>query len=320
LTFRLLVGLTLGWAAGCGSKTNAASLDVTMDATASDVLVGDKMPQAEVQDAGSEGGAELEAATAEPQDVDNVEATADGGGGWHLTWSDEFDGPAGTQPNKWNWVVGPSQINHELEYYSDRPENLRLDGNGNLLMVARSETYMGRDYTSARIDTQSGMFDQTYGRFEARIKLPTGKGVWPAFFMFGTNINDVGWPDCGEIDIMENRGSEPSINHGSLHGPGYSGSAALTAQYVLPGAARFADDFHIFAVEWEVGVVRFYVDDKLYQTRNMSDFRTPMLWAFDNPMYLILDVAVGGSFSGNPDGTTVFPQTMTVDYVRAYAR
>jgi beta-glucanase (GH16 family) len=318
----LLVNLALGWATGCGSKANVESANEANDATAIVIAV-DATPETKVEDVGSEGSAQLEADTSEPDGADGADArasSADAGGDWRLTWSDEFDGPAGTQPEKWNWQVGPSQINHELEYYSDRPDNLRLDGNGNLLIIAQSEAYMGRDYTSARIDTQAGLFDQTYGRFEARIKLPTGMGVWPAFFMFGTNIDTVGWPACGEIDIMENRGSEPSINHGSLHGPGYSGSAALTAQYVLPGAAKFADDFHLFAAEWEVGVVRFYVDDKLYQTRNMSDFRAPMRWAFDHPMYVILDVAVGGSFPGNPDSTTVFPQTMTVDYVRVYAR
>jgi beta-glucanase (GH16 family) len=322
-TFGLvLVGTVPGLVAGCGSKTNALPQSEATDATV-DAFVGDASAETEAQDGESDDSASLDAAVLDSDAADGAAADAlptDAGGGWHLTWSDEFDGPAGSQPEKWNWLDSPSNINHELEYYTARPDNVRLDGNGNLLIVAQSESYMGRDYTSGRIDTQGGLFDQTYGRFEARIKLPTSKGVWPAFFMFGTNIDDVGWPECGEIDIMENRGSEPTINYGSLHGPGFSGASALTAAYVLPGGAKYADDFHLFAVEWEVDVVRFYVDDKLYQTRRMSDFRAPMMWAFDHPMYIILDVAVGGSFPGNPDMTTVLPQTMTVDYVRVYAR
>jgi beta-glucanase (GH16 family) len=130
----------------------------------------------------------------------------------------------------------------------------------------------------------------------------------------------VNWPTCGEIDIMENVGREPTINHGTLHGPGYSGGAGLSAQYTLPGGAALSADFHSYAIEWEQNVVRFYVDDHLYETRTPADVPGGNRWVYDHPFFLILNVAIGGPFPGNPDGTTVLPQTMTVDYVRVYAR
>jgi beta-glucanase (GH16 family) len=130
----------------------------------------------------------------------------------------------------------------------------------------------------------------------------------------------VSWPACGEIDIMENRGREPAVNHGSLHGPGYSAGDALTGAFRLPAGATFPADFHLFAVEWEENVVRFYVDESLYQTKTPANLPAGTSWVFDHPFFLILNVAVGGNFSGNPDATTVFPQVMLVDYVRVYAR
>jgi beta-glucanase (GH16 family) len=206
----------------------------------------------------------------------------------------------------------------ELEYYTARPENAVLDGNGNLVITALREVFMNSSYTSARLET-ARHFSQAYGRFESRIRLPGGQGLWPAFWMLGDNIGQVGWPGCGEIDIMENRGDRPTINSGSMHGPGYSGASALTNRYTLPVGQTFTSDFHVFAVEWEVGVVRFYVDDNLYETRTPAD--TPgRTWVFDHPFTLIMNVAVGGTFSGNPTAATVFPQTMTVDYVRVYSR
>ncbi len=245
--------------------------------------------------------------------------------GWTLVWSDEFDGPDNSPPDpaKWNFETGGRGWgNNELETYTARTANARLLG-GNLAITALRETYTGsdgvtREFTSARLNTK-GRFSQKYGRFEARIKLPTGQGIWPAFWMLGDNIDTAGWPACGEIDIMENLGSEPSLVHGSLHAPKHSGSAALSGPYLLPDRKRLSDDYHIFAVEWEPEAIRFFADGKLYRTFTLSDF-PGKTWVFDQPFFLLLNVAVGGKWPGPPDQTTVFPQTMLVDWVRVYAR
>jgi beta-glucanase (GH16 family) len=136
--------------------------------------------------------------------------------------------------------------------------------------------------------------------------------------MLGDNIGTAGWPDCGEIDIMENIGKEPSTNHGTLHGPGYSAGAGISATYALRNRQKFSDDFHTFTIEWEPNIIRFYVDRTLYETRSAADLPAGKRWVFDHPFFMILNVAVGGGFPGNPDATTVFPQTMLVDYVRVY--
>src|SRR5262249_30813502 len=177
---------------------------------------------------------------------------------------------------------------------------------------------IARNYTSARLLTQ-GKFARRFGRFEARIKLPFGQGVWPAFWMLGENITSVGWPACGEIDVMENIGREPSLNHGSLHGPGYSGGNSLTASFGLPDQGHFSDDFHIFALEWSPNSVKFFVDGAVYESRSPSDVPSDGTWVFDTPFFVLLNLAVGGSWPGSPDQTTVFPQTMLVDYVRVYS-
>jgi beta-glucanase (GH16 family) len=259
----------------------------------------------------------------------DVGTSADGGAspdgsrpGWTLVWSDEFDAANGTgaDTTKWNLVnKGDGFGNNELEFYTNRTENAYHDGNGFLVIKAIKESYMGREYTSARLET-SGKFERRYGRFEARMQLPRGQGIWPAFWMLGNDIGTVSWPNCGEIDIMENIGKEPTIVHGSLHGPGYSGGNPLGQSYTLPNGQKFADGFHVFAVEWEENVVRFYVDDTLYGTKTPADTPAGAHWAYDHPFYLLLNVAVGGTWPGAPDSTTVFPQTMTVDYVRVYSR
>jgi beta-glucanase (GH16 family) len=212
--------------------------------------------------------------------------------------------------------------NNELESYTNRTQNAHVQ-DGNLVITAIQETYTGPDgitrpYTSARLKTQ-GLFEQKYGRFEARIKIPRGQGMWPAFWMLGNTIGTVHWPNRGEIDIMENIGKEPDKVHGSMHGPGYSGANGLTAAYTLP-SGKFADDFHIFAVEWEASAVRFYVDGNLYETRTPADLPAGTTWVFDHPFLILLNVAVGGDWPGSPDNTTVFPQSMLVDYVRVYAK
>jgi len=244
-----------------------------------------------------------------------------------LSWSDEFSGADGSSPDatKWTYDIGSSGWgNNELEYYTNRPQNVQIQG-GNLVVTAQKETYTGadgvtRNYTSARLKTQ-GLFSQAYGRFEARIKIPAGQGMWPAFWMLGNNISSVGWPTCGEIDIMENIGKEPGTVHGSMHGPSTAGPTSdLTAPFSLPAGQNFSDDFHVYAVEWDPGTVRFYVDTNLYATFNSSQWPAGGTWVFNQPFFIILNVAVGGDWPGSPDNTTVFPQQMLVDYVRVYTK
>ena len=247
--------------------------------------------------------------------------------GYVLVWSDDFKGKNGSLPDAEKWVYdigGNGWGNQELEYYTNRAENARVE-HGKLMITARAESYKGPDgknfsYTSARLKTQ-GLFAQAYGRFEARIKLPAGQGIWPAFWMLGDNIATDGWPKCGEIDIMENIGKEPRINHGSLHGPSSSNSTSdLTNTVTLPNGKRLSGDFHLYAVEWEPGVVRFYLDSNLYATFTSAQWPAGGTWVFDHPFFIILNVAVGGDWPGRPDATTAFPQTMLVDYVRVYKR
>lgn len=235
---------------------------------------------------------------------------------WQLTWQDEFEGPAGQLPDpaKWNFDIGTDWGNQQLEYDTDRAENASLDGDGNLAITARLESFAGRPFTSARITTK-GKLDQAYGRFEARIKMPYGPGIWPAFWLLGSNIDEVSWPQCGEIDIMEYRGQEPHLIHGSVHGPGYSGGAAVTKSFGFTDN-RFDNDFHIFAVEWSEDYIYFFVDDTLYNSITPEDVTGE--WVYDHPFHIILNVAVGGNYVGFPTSDTPFPQTMLVDYVRVY--
>jgi beta-glucanase (GH16 family) len=242
--------------------------------------------------------------------------------GWQLAWSDEFEGPAGAEPDPQKWVYdvgGNGWGNKELQYYTSRRENSFLDGNGALVIRAIAEPYMGRSYTSARLKT-AGKFTTTYGRIEVKAKVATGQGLWPAFWMLGANIETVSWPGCGEIDIMEHAGRAPRENTGSLHGPGYSGGRPLTATYRLQGGTTFPAGFHTFAVEWEPNVVRFYVDEDLYATQTPEKVPAGGRWVFDQPMFLLLNLAVGGTFGGDPNASTVFPQDLVVEHVRVYRR
>lgn len=252
-------------------------------------------------------------------------AAAGAGGdlpGWKLVWSDEFNGPRDTpvDSSKWNLMdKGDGFGNNELQFYTKRTQNAALDGDGSLVISALKESYGGRDYTSARLESL-GKFEQTYGRFEARLQVPRGQGLWPAFWMLGSDISEVSWPNCGEIDIMENIGKEPTTVHGTLHGPGYSGGNPIGASYSLPDKAPFAEAFHTFAVEWEREEIRFYVDGELYKTRTPADLPSGARWVYDHPFFLLLNVAVGGQWPGSPDATTTFPQRMRVDYARVYER
>ena len=239
----------------------------------------------------------------------------------NLVWSDEFNG-ASLDSTNWNIETGGTgNGNGELQYYTNG-QNISFAG-GALIITARQENpanyqcwYGTCTYTSSRITTASKR-EFTYGRIEARIQIPYGQGLWPAFWMLGNNIGSVGWPSCGEIDIMENIGREPNIIHGTVHGPGYSGAAGLGGPYTLPGGA-YHDAYHVFAVEWEGNVFRWYMDNVHYFTLTRSTVETYGQWVFDHPHFLLLNVAVGGAWPGSPDGTTVFPQQMKVDYVRVY--
>jgi len=244
-----------------------------------------------------------------------------------LAFKDEFDGPAGSRPDPARWTAetgGAGWGNRELQYYRDSVENAYLDGKGILVIKAIKMSdpalscwYGPCGYTSARLVTK-GKFDLKYGRFEARIKVPRGQGVWPAFWMLGNDIDTVGWPKCGEIDIMENIGREPSSVHGTVHGPGYSGSKGIGGAFSFKNNSIFADAFHIYTVEWTAKEIRWYVDDIKFKTLKSKDLPSGSKWVFDHPFFMILNFAVGGEWPGVPDDTTEFPQAMQVDYVRVY--
>jgi beta-glucanase (GH16 family) len=239
-----------------------------------------------------------------------------------LVMQDEFDTDGAPNKAIWGYDIGNGSIttgagwgNNELQYYTNRTENVKVE-NGYLLITAQKEAYKGSSYTSARLSTK-GLFEQTYGRFEARIRLPYGQGIWPAFWLLGANCDEVTWPQCGEIDIMEYRGQEPTKVLGSVHGPGYSGANAITKSYSLLND-RFDTGFHIFGIEWGPDYINYYVDDVLYNQITPSNVKGE--WVFDHPFYIIINLAVGGNFVGAPNNETVFPQTMLVDYVRVYKK
>ncbi len=242
---------------------------------------------------------------------------------WELLWSDEFDAEAGAPINSESWtceVGGHGWGNNELEYYTDRVENAAHDGAGNLVITAREETladsschYGECQYTSARCITQDKV-EFTYGRVEARIDIPNGQGIWPAFWMLGANFPEIGWPLSGEVDILENVG-EKNVVYGALHGPGYSGAGNIG--HVYRADVNFDEGFHVYAIDWDEHVIRWYVDGELVNVTSVKDLDGAQ-WVYDHDFFLLMNVAVGGYWPGNPDETTVFPQEMIVDYVRIY--
>ncbi|MCI4065951.1 lectin [Micromonospora sp. R77] len=244
-----------------------------------------------------------------------------------VTWSDDFTGAAGSPPDAGRWrydTGGGGWGNNELEYYTSSTRNAALDGNGNLVITARRENpagytcwYGSCQYTSARLLT-NGTFSQAYGRFEARIKIPRGQGMWPAFWMLGNDIATNPWPNNGEIDIMENIGAQPSTVYGTIHGPGYSGAGGLGGSTSLPGGQALADAFHTYTVDWAPDSITWYLDGVAYSRKTPADAGGNR-WVFDHPFFLIMNVAVGGNWPGSPDGSTAFPQQMVVDYVRVQA-
>ena len=228
---------------------------------------------------------------------------------WNLVWQDEFDINGPIDNTKWTYDLGAGGWgNNELQAYTNNSDNVIVK-DGFLQITAKNSPF-----TSARVNT-SGLFEQAYGRFEARIKMPWGPGIWPAFWLLGANFETVGWPQCGEIDIMEFRGQEPNLIHGTVHGPGYSAANGITKSYGFEND-RFDVDFHVFAIEWGENYIDFYVDDSLYQRITPDDVTGE--WVYDHPFYIILNVAVGGDYVGFPTEKTDFPQTMFVDWVRVY--
>ncbi len=243
--------------------------------------------------------------------------------GWTLVWSDEFNGADGSGPDpaRWTFDLGGNGFgNHELESYTFSPDNVQQRA-GHLVITARQQDLTGADgiarhYASARLRSQ-GLFSQTYGRFEARMKLPAGKGIWPAFWLLGADDATAHWPACGEIDIVEAIG-DPHTIYSTLHGPGYSGAKGISARYALPAGEAIDTGFHTYAVEWAPKDIRFFFDDHLIAERTPADTPAGTRWAYDHPFFLILNLAIGGDWPGNPDSSTVFPRQMLVDYVRAY--
>jgi beta-glucanase (GH16 family) len=235
------------------------------------------------------------------------------------TFTEDFNGPAGSAANssRWNYETGDNVNNHEREWYTSGAANGALDGQGHLVITAKKEGghtcwYGPCQYTSSRLTT-ANKFSAQYGHVETRMQIPRGQGMWPAFWMLGTNIGQsgVGWPKCGEIDIMENVGFEPNTVHGTIHGPGYSGANGIGAAYNGP---VFADGFHTYAVDWSPNSIKWSVDGHVYETRTPADVHGNQ-WVFNHPFYIILNLAVGGYWPGDPNGSTPFPARLVVDYV-----
>jgi beta-glucanase (GH16 family) len=336
---------------GCGGSTLPAvpgrpDADVTaMDAPAaetgpagldaSDAVAPDVPAEVAPADVGDVGDAPADAAPDAAVDValgdahpryDGAPTTPPALAGWTLVWSDEFE-EAAIDESAWNILDTPgTKANAELQYYTPRKNdelgaNVYLE-NGALVIEAREEAWVGYAYTSARLNTQLGMEQFEYGRFEARAKMPNVTGMWPAFWMLGVDSPTARWPTDGEIDIMEGKGRLPSWVAGSLHRgsiPGAADDIVSTTSYTLP-TGNFHDDWHVFAVEWDMQHVSWFVDDKLYETA-MRPTSTTAPWPFDQKFYILLNLAVGGLFDANakpPAGMP--PQQLLVDYVRVYQK
>ncbi|WP_298392649.1 glycoside hydrolase family 16 protein [Flavobacterium sp.] len=260
---------------------------------------------------------------------------------FNLVFQDEFDVNGAPDPTKWTFDIGRGPLNdgwgnNELQFY--KAENTVVQ-NGYLIISAKAETFGGVSYTSSRIKSRN-KFEQKYGRFEARIKMPQGKGMFPAFWLLGQNFceaqsivgnnvscdsslpsyeaDNVLWPQCGEIDIMEYLGNKPTEVFGTIHGPGYSGGNSISKKYNLANN-RFDTGFHVFGIEWTENHINWYVDDVLYNQITRQDVEEKGgEWVFDNSFYMLLNLAVGGNLPGSPNAETTYPQRMLVDYVRVY--
>jgi beta-glucanase (GH16 family) len=243
-------------------------------------------------------------------------------GQWTIVWQDEFEGLAGQAPDatKWKYETGGDGWgNKELQYYTDRPDNIALDGQGNLLITAKREAFMGSAYTSARLTTR-GIFSRAYGRFEARMRLANGVGMWPAFWIMGDNIGEVGWPRAGEVDIMEQKGYDVHNVLGSVHGPSISGLVDVPSTYAAAVPGGVDTTFHTYAIEWDPDDVVFLVDDVPYAQVTPDRIPNYATWVWDHPYFIILNLAVGGLFGGDPIDATPFPQNIALDFVRVSTR
>ncbi|MGO8671443.1 MAG: family 16 glycosylhydrolase [Capsulimonadaceae bacterium] len=245
--------------------------------------------------------------------------------GYHLVWSEEFHEGIGHQPSRqdWNWDTGDHNANDELEDYVDDAVHSQIVADpdatdGQALQILSTNDGNGV-YKSARMTT-AGKHEFRYGFVEARIRIPYGQGIWPAFWMLGTDIGQVGWPRCGEVDIMENIGKAAwwGQNASSLHGPGRDGGqASQFGNFHLPAGQTFHDRYHLFQMLWKRDAISFFIDGKLFETRTPADFGADP-WVYNHPMFFLLNTAVGGDWPGNPDSSTVWPQRMLVDYIRVY--
>jgi beta-glucanase (GH16 family) len=257
---------------------------------------------------------------------------------WNLAWSDEFDGPAGAPPDSRKWLAETGDNgwgNDELEYYcapastagpcDPKKPNAAQDGKGSLVIQAIRNS--SGTWTSGRFKSL-GLAEFKYGRIEARMELPVGAGLWPAFWLLGVDRSSAGWPSCGEIDVMENvpagvpGGLGPDTIKGTVHGEGYSGVHGLGKNHKLPAGGTVDDGYHVYGALWSKGLVQFYVDDwrKPYYSVAPKDLPKGSAWVFDKPFFLIMNLAVGGSWPKSPSADTPNPAKMLVDYVRVYRR
>jgi beta-glucanase (GH16 family) len=247
-------------------------------------------------------------------------ATITSGGHHRLVWHDEFSGRSGTLPNskKWATIVGAAKHNQELEYYSNSPANASLNGRGDLAITVRRQSRGGRQYTSARLETL-GRFHVQYGKIQTRIRFPSGGGLWPAFYMLGTNYPRVGWPLSGELDAMEFQGQRPTRLVGTIHGPTTAGDTGWQKNAFAYSKKPFNSGFHVYGLNWTRNKVVFTLDGKPYGTVTRNELQPGDRWVFNRPFFLIMDVAVGGYWVGPPNSSTRFPAKMLVDWVRVYS-
>ena len=259
------------------------------------------------------GGADCSASRASaPPPAPSAAAAAPG---LALVFSDEFETAGSLDPAKWGYEIGHIR-NDEAQYYTSRPENVRVEG-GMLVIEARKEAYQGYGYTSASVNTL-GRFEPRYGRIEVRAKLPTGVGTWPAIWMLGTNLAKVGWPACGEIDVMENVGFDPLLVHASIHTTAYNHT--IGTQKTASTTVADPADFHVYAADWYPDRIEISADGVVYFTFRNEGTGTST-WPFDQPQYLLINLAIGGSWGGQRGiDDARFPHRYLVDYVRAYER